>query len=105
MAERAGIALEDMIEVFNVSNARSYISEVRFPKHILTRKWDGRSRVYNLHTDLGMAVDLGHKLKTENTLGKDTLAVLKKAMDLGMQDPDFTLLYRDFEKIDKIRKK
>ena len=44
------------------------------------------------------------ELKTENTLGKDTVAFLKKAMDLGMQDPDFTLLYRDFEKIVKIRK-
>jgi hypothetical protein len=88
-----------------VTNARSYISEVRFPKHILTRKWDGRSRVYNLHKDLGMAVDLDHKLKTENTSGKDALAFLKKAMGLGIQDPDFTLLYRDFEKIVKIRKK
>lgn len=58
MAERAGIALEDMIEVFNVSNARSYISQVRFPRHILTQKWDGGSRVYNLHKDVGMAVKL-----------------------------------------------
>ena len=88
-----------------MTNARSYISEVRFPKHILTRKWDGRSRVYNLHKDLGMAVDLDHKIKTENTSGKDALAFLKKAMGLGIQDPDFTLLYRDFEKIVKIRKK
>jgi 3-hydroxyisobutyrate dehydrogenase len=38
MAQRAGIKLEDMIEVFNVSNARSYISQFRFPRHIL-RTW------------------------------------------------------------------
>jgi len=37
MAERAGIRLKDMIDVFNVSNARSYISQVRFPKHILSK--------------------------------------------------------------------
>jgi hypothetical protein len=40
MAQRAGIKLEDMIEVFNVSNARSYISQFRFPRHILSKKWD-----------------------------------------------------------------
>jgi 3-hydroxyisobutyrate dehydrogenase len=101
MAERAGIKLEDMIDVFNVSNARSYISEFRFPKHILTKKWDGASRVYNLHKDIGMAVDLGRKLKSKIALGEDTFAFLSKAVDRGMQDQDFTLLYRDFEKIVK----
>ena len=101
MAERAGISLEDMIDVFNVSNARSYISQVRFPRHILTRKWDGGSRVYNLHKDVGMAVELGHKLKADVTLGENTLAFLGKAMDHGMQDTDFTRLYREFNKIIK----
>ena len=101
MAERAGIALEDMVAVFNVSNARSYISEVRFPQHILSRKWDGSSRVYNLFKDVGMAVELGHKLKADVTLGEKTLAFLKKGMALGMRDLDFTLLYRDFKKICK----
>lgn len=101
MAEKAGIRLKDMIDVFNVSNARSYISDFRFPKHILSKKWNGASRVYNLHKDLGMAVDLGHKLKAKITLGEDTLAFLDKAISRGMQDQDFTLLYRDFEKIAK----
>lgn len=101
MAERAGIRLKDMIDVFNVSNARSYISEVRFPRHILSKKWDGASRVYNLHKDLNMAVELGRKLKTNVSLGQDTLSFLRKAIDLGMQDSDFTLLYRYFEKIVK----
>ena len=104
MAEKAGIALADMIAVFNVANARSYISQVRFPKHILSEKWDGRSRVYNLHKDLSMAVDLGRKLKTDISLGEDTLAFLKKGMACGMQDADFTLLYRDFKKVSKKRK-
>ncbi|MEW6673709.1 MAG: NAD(P)-dependent oxidoreductase [Thermodesulfobacteriota bacterium] len=99
MAERAGIALEDMIDVFNVSNARSYISQVRFPRHILNRKWNAGSRVYNLHKDVGMAVRLGNKLKADVTLGEHTLKFLSGAMDRGMQNADFTLLYRDFEKI------
>lgn len=101
MAEKAGIRLKDMIDVFNVSNARSYISDFRFPMHILSEKWNGASRVYNLHKDLDMAVALGHKLKAKISLGEDTLAFLDKAISVGMQDQDFTLLYRDFEKIAK----
>ena len=101
MAQKAGIALDDMINVFNVSNARSYASEVRFPKHILNQKWDARSRIYNQHKDLGMAVDLGHKLKAEVTLAEGTLTFLKKAMACGKQDDDYSTLYRDFERIRK----
>lgn len=99
MAERAGIKLEDMIAVFNVANARSYASQFRFPKHILSKKWDARSRVFNLHKDLKMANEIGDKLKANIALGKCTLDFLKRAIDLGMQDDDYSLLYRDFDKI------
>ena len=101
MAQRAGIKLEDMIEVFNVSNARSYISDFRFPRHILSKKWDAKSRVYNLHKDLGMAVTLAKDLGADVTLGERTLAFLDKAVSQGMIEKDFSLLYRDFEKIIK----
>ena len=101
MAERAGIKLEDMVNVFNVSNARSYASEVRFPLHILSKKWDCKSRIYNLHKDLGMAVSLAKSLDADVTLGGRTLAFLKKAVGLGMVEKDYALLYRDFEKIRK----
>ena len=62
MAERAGLGLGDMIDVFNVSNAQSFASRERFPRHILSGAWDGRSRVYNLHKDLSMAVALAGEL-------------------------------------------
>ena len=99
MAARAGIRLENMIAVFNVSNARSYASQARFPRHILSGKWDARSRIYNLHKDVGMAVSLAGALGADASLGKKTLAFLKKAVALGMREKDFALLYRDFEKI------
>lgn len=99
MAERAGIKLKDMIAVFNVANARSYASQFRFPQHILSKKWNARSRVFNLHKDLKMANEIGEKLKVNISLGKGTLEFLKKAIGLGMQDEDYSLLYRDFDKI------
>lgn len=101
MAARAGIKLEDMIAVFNRANARSYASQVRFPRHILSKTWDGRSRIYNLHKDLRMAVSLADALGADVTLGEATSDFLEKAVARGMAEKDFTLLFRDFEKIRK----
>jgi 3-hydroxyisobutyrate dehydrogenase len=99
MAEAAGINLADMIDVFNVSNARSYASEVRFPRHILSGKWDARSRVYNLRKDLSMAVGLAGKLKTEVPLGTVVRDFLDAAIAQGMTDTDYSHLYDRFDEI------
>lgn len=99
MAEAAGIDLADMIDVFNVSNARSYASEVRFPKHILSGKWDARSRVYNLRKDLSMAVGLAGSLKTEVPLGTVVRDFLNAAIAQGMADTDYSRLYERFDEI------
>jgi 3-hydroxyisobutyrate dehydrogenase len=99
MAEAAGIKLADMIDVFNVSNARSYASEVRFPKHILSGKWDARSRVYNLRKDLAMAVRLAGTLDTKVPLGTVTRDFLDAAIAQGLTDTDYSHLYERFDEI------
>ena len=99
MAEAAGIDLADMIAVFNASNARSYASEVRFPEHILSGKWDARSRVYNLRKDLSMAVGLAGELGTKTPLGTVTRNFLEVAIAQGMTDTDYSRLYERFEEI------
>jgi len=101
LARRAGIKLEDLIAVVNKGNARSFISERRFPDHILSETWDARSRVYNLHKDVGMAVGMADKLGAEVGLGRQTHAYLAEAMKRGMIDADFSLIFPDFEKIAK----
>ena len=99
MAETAGIKLADMIDVFNVSNARSYASEVRFPRHILSGKWDARSRVYNLRKDVSMAVGLAGALDTKVPLGAVTRDFLDVAIAHGMTDTDYSRLYERFDEI------
>lgn len=93
LAEAAGIELADMIKVFNAGNARSFISERRFPDHILSGTWDGRSRIFNLHKDISMAVALSNELDSPMRLGNQTLAWLQAAVDAGMEEEDFTRLY------------
>lgn len=99
MAEAAGIKLADMINVFNASNARTYASEVRFPRHILSGKWDARSRVYNLRKDLTMAVGLADALGRKAPLGAVTRNFLDVAMAHGMTDTDYSRLYERFDEI------
>lgn len=99
MAEAAGIKLADMINVFNASNARTYASEVRFPRHILSGKWDARSRVYNLRKDLTMAVGLAGALGMKAPLGTVTRNFLDVAIAHGMTDTDYSRLYERFDEI------
>jgi 3-hydroxyisobutyrate dehydrogenase len=99
LGKRAGIAPEDLIKVFNKGNARSFISERRFPDNIFSGKFDGRSRVYNLHKDVGMAMALADELGAGTIIGRDTFAYIQAAMDRGMVDEDFTRLYPILEEL------
>jgi 3-hydroxyisobutyrate dehydrogenase len=100
LGRRAGIELKDLIEVFNNGNARSFISERRFPDHILSKTWDGRSRVYNLNKDVGMAIALADKLGATVNIGKDAYAYIEEAIKQGRSEDDFTTLYPDLDRLD-----
>ncbi|MSQ20799.1 MAG: NAD(P)-dependent oxidoreductase [Betaproteobacteria bacterium] len=99
LAARAGIDLKPMIDVINAGNARSYISEARFPNHILSGKFDGRSRVANLAKDLGMAADLAADLGRPGVFGPLTASLLDRAMNEGMGERDFTTLYLEMDRL------
>ena len=70
--------------------------------HILSKKWDARSTVYNLDKDVGMAVKLAGKLGVKATVSKNASRFLNKAIKNGMAQKDFSLLYRDFDKLQKL---
>lgn len=96
MAERAGLDLKSAIDVINAGNARSYISEARFPNHILSDTFDGRSRVANLAKDLGMAADMAAMLGSPSPYTSLTRLLLERAVAGGRAEDDFTTLYRGF---------
>jgi len=99
LAERAGIPLDTAIKVFNAGNARSYISEQRFPNHILSGKFDGRSTVSNLAKDLAMADDFANAVGKANAYTALTATILAKAIDKGIAAEDFTRLYGVYEEL------
>jgi 3-hydroxyisobutyrate dehydrogenase len=99
VAERAGIDLETAIEVFNAGNARSFITEFRFPRHILSGTFDGRSTVSNLAKDLGMAARFAREIGAPARYGPLTSALLDKAIENGMGREDFTRLYHRIDEL------
>ncbi len=100
-ARKLGIDPRIVIDVFNSGNARSFISESRFPNHILSEKWDARSRVSNLHKDLSMVTNLLNNNQIGCPFGELTTAILQNAVSNGMADIDFSLLYSEYEKLTK----
>ena len=98
-AKKLGIDPEVVIDVFNSGNARSFISESRFPNHILSEKWDARSRVSNLFKDLSMVTNLLNDNEIGCPYGDLTTDILKNAVSEDLADADFSLLYNEYEKL------
>ena len=98
-AQRAGINPTKLIEVFNAGNARSYTSEVRFPKSILSDTWDARSRVANLEKDVRMAVKVSHDLGAPTPFADVTVDFLARALNAGMKDTDYSRLFQVFDEL------
>ncbi len=99
VAEKAGIKLEQAIEVLNSGFARSVITEHRFPSHILSGKWNGRSVVSNLAKDLGLAAKMAADMGQPAPFGAMTSQLLDEAMRRGMANTDFTRLYLEMDSL------
>ena len=65
------------------------------------RNWEFNEAASGLSRSL--VYKLRNKLGAEVAHGEATLAFLQKAMALGMSEKDYALLYRDFEKVRKVR--
>ena len=97
-AESYGISPKNIIDVFNKSNARSFISEKRFPDHILNKKFNGKSTIANLKKDLNMANKLFKYLYNNKSYSSLTSKKLNQ-IDNKFNEDDFTTIYKNWKKI------
>ena len=98
IAKSYGITDTDVIDVFNKSNARSYISENRFPNNILNGKFNGKSSIKNLKKDLKMMNLILKNSKSKKKYTELSNEILSKIDDkLNMED--FTNIYKMWDKI------
>lgn len=95
--EDAGLDLAAVVDALNSGNARSYTTEFRFPKHIVSGKWDARSYVSNLAKDLGMAVRYSNAAGHPAVFGTLTSTILNRAIEQGRAKDDYALLYKYFD--------
>ncbi len=98
IAKSYGITDTDVIDVFNKSNARSYISEMRFPNNILNGKFNGKSSIKNLKKDLKMMNLILKKSKSKKNYTELSNEILSK-IDDKFNMIDFTNIYKMWNKI------
>ena len=98
IAKSYGIADTDVIDVFNKSNARSYISESRFPNNILNEKFNGKSSIKNLKKDLKMMNLILKNSKSKKKYTELSNKILSK-IDDKFDMEDFTNIYKMWDKI------
>lgn len=97
MAERVGIDAALAVAVLNSGNARSYVSEVRFPRDVLKDDPSARSAVANLAKDLALAEWMAERLAAPAPYTQMTARLLALAQESGDPARDFGLLFREFD--------
>ncbi|MBP1778936.1 MAG: hypothetical protein H6Q86_4947 [candidate division NC10 bacterium] len=96
--ERLGLSPKDMMDVFNEGNARSYATEVRFPKFILPETYDSGATFDIVCKDMSLVRKLGRRAKFRLPINDCTYRYWKRAVDMGMGREDWSriiLLLRD----------
>ena len=93
IAKNFDLSEEDVINVFNKSNARSYISEKRFPDNILSGKFNGKSTINNLKKDLNMISSILEKTNLSMSYTKLSANILNR-IDDNFNEDDFTTIYK-----------
>lgn len=98
LGERLGLSAKDMMEVFNDGNARSYATEVRFPRFILSGAYDSGASFDIVCKDMSLVGKLGRRAKFRLPINACTYRYWKQAVDAGMGQEDWSkivLLLKD----------
>jgi len=99
LADRAGLDLDTAVAVLNAGNARSFVTEVRFPRDILSGTMNARSVVGNLEKDLGLAVGFATANGAPVPYGTMTHRLLAGALAQGQGKADFSQLFPLYEEL------
>ncbi len=99
LAEHAGIDLNRAIDVLNAGNARSFVTDTRFPRDILSGTMMARSQISNLEKDLILAQQFGEQLGARIPYTTMTRTLLAEAVAAGHADTDFSHLFPLYEEL------
>lgn len=98
IAVKNGIDPKTFIEIINTSTGRSHTSEVKFPEHILTRKFDGNFALGLMVKDMGNAIRLADDWKIPAPVASAAYQIWKQALMNGDPNADHTTFIKEIER-------
>jgi 3-hydroxyisobutyrate dehydrogenase-like beta-hydroxyacid dehydrogenase len=92
LGEKLGLSADAMIEVFNNGTARSFATEVRFPKFILTEKYDMGVPFSTAYKDITLARKLRRTTKVNFPISSWVYKYMKYCMDRDAEQDDLSTI-------------
>jgi 3-hydroxyisobutyrate dehydrogenase len=83
LATKAGLEPGRVIEVLQVSSGRSYATDFKFPRYVLTRRFEDGFRLELLDKDIGILTRLGRELDTPMFLASTVQQIVGLAKSKG----------------------
>lgn len=83
-----------LLDVFQNSNARSFETELRFPRFIVSRTFQSGAAIKTGYKDLKLITDLEHRLGMDLPLARTVRRYWEAAMDRVGADADFSRIYQ-----------
>ncbi|MFX0195811.1 MAG: NAD(P)-dependent oxidoreductase [Candidatus Hodarchaeota archaeon] len=90
LGEEFGLSTDTMIEVFNQGNARSYSTEIRFPKFILSKTYNMGATFSIVYKDISIVRRLGNRAGLRLPINNCTYYYWKYAVDKGEGEEDWS---------------
>lgn len=90
LGRRLGLDENAMMEVFNIGNARSYATEVRFPRYILSGTFDAGASFHTVGKDIGLVMKKANAINMDLPITRATFNYWRYAIDMGRGEEDYS---------------
>ena len=92
LGRELGIDEKAMIDVFNIGNARSYATEVRFPKFILSGTYKAGASFYTVGKDISLVAKKANELNYDLPITRATFDYWRYAIETGKGEDDYSTI-------------
>ena len=99
LGKKMGLSPQVMLDVFNGSTSRSYTTEIKYPKYILSRLFNANATVETYYKDIRNALDCAAEYDVPQFLGSVNEQVWRNAMSQGLAKEDYTIIVKLMEEI------
>lgn len=97
LGSHLGINPEAMIKVFNIGNARSYATEVRFPKFILSGTYNAGASFKTVGKDIGLVMRKANSLNFDLPITRATYEYWRYAIETDRGADDYSTVINQME--------